>query len=95
MPSARFTLTMLHPRYWPIWCGLGLLWSLVQLPYPWQMAIGRRLGRLAMPLMKRRVQIARRNLELALPELDAAERERLLYANFESVGCAIFETGMA
>ena len=73
----------------------GLLWLLVQLPHPWQMAIGRRLGRIAMRLLKRRVQIARRNLKLALPELEAAERERLLIANFENVGCAVFETGMA
>ncbi len=88
MPSAHLSLTMLHPRYW-------LLWLLVQLPHPWQMAIGRRLGRIAMRLLKRRVQIARRNLQLALPELAAAERERLLIANFENVGCAVFETGMA
>ena len=95
MPSAHLSLTMLHPRYWLLWCGLGLLWLLVQLPHPWQMAIGRRLGRIAMRLLKRRVQIARRNLQLALPELAAAERERLLIANFENVGCAVFETGMA
>ncbi|MBP8224353.1 MAG: LpxL/LpxP family Kdo(2)-lipid IV(A) lauroyl/palmitoleoyl acyltransferase, partial [Aeromonas sp.] len=95
MPSAHLSLTMLHPRYWLLWCGLGLLWLLVQLPHPWQMAIGRRLGRIAMRLLKRRVQIARRNLQLALPELEAAERERLLIANFENVGCAVFETGMA
>lgn len=95
MPSAHLSLTMLHPRYWLLWCGLGLLWLLVQLPHPWQMAIGRRLGRIAMRLLKRRVQIAHRNLQLALPELDDAERERLLIANFENVGCAVFETGMA
>ena len=93
-PTARLSLAMYHPRYWPLWAGLGLLWLLVQLPYPWQMALGRKLGRLSMLLLKRRVQIARRNLQLAMPELDDAARERLLVANFESVGCAVFETGM-
>ncbi|MGL4752283.1 MAG: lipid A biosynthesis lauroyl acyltransferase, partial [Aeromonadaceae bacterium] len=63
--------TLFHPRYWLLWCGLGLLWLLVQLPYPFQMRLGRMLGRLAMHFLKRRVHIARRNLELALPELSA------------------------
>lgn len=94
-PTARLSLAMCHPRYWPLWAGLGLLWLSVQLPYRWQMALGRKLGRLSMLLLKRRVQIARRNLQLAMPELDDAARERLLVANFESVGCAVFETGIA
>ena len=94
-PTARLSLAMCHPRSWPLWAGLGLLWLLVQLPYRWQMALGRKLGRLSMLVLKRRVQIARRNLQLAMPELDDAAREQLLVANFESVGCAVFETGIA
>lgn len=91
-----FTPALLHPRYALNWLGLGLLWLLVTL-LPWraQMALGRGLGRLSMKLLKSRVRVARRNLELALPELDASARERTLKANFESVGCAVFETGMA
>ena len=59
---------------------------MVQLPYPWLMALGAALGRLAMPLMRSRVHIARRNLALALPELDEAAREALLKENFANVG---------
>ncbi|MGL4207475.1 MAG: LpxL/LpxP family Kdo(2)-lipid IV(A) lauroyl/palmitoleoyl acyltransferase [Aeromonadaceae bacterium] len=94
-PSPRITPAMLHPRYWANWLGMALLWLVVQLPYGWLMALGRSLGRLAMKLLKRRVQIARRNLELAFPALTPQERERLVIRNFESVGCAIFETGIA
>lgn len=91
-----FTAALLHPRYLFNWLGLGLLWLLVTL-LPWraQMALGRGLGRLSMKLLASRVRVARRNLELALPELDEPTRERTLKANFESVGCALFETGMA
>ncbi|WP_375056968.1 LpxL/LpxP family Kdo(2)-lipid IV(A) lauroyl/palmitoleoyl acyltransferase [Zobellella sp. DQSA1] len=94
LPS--FGTALLHPRYAFNWLGLGLLWLLVTL-LPWraQMALGRGLGRLSIKVLKSRVRVARRNLELALPELGEAERERLLGANFESVGCALFETGMA
>ena len=94
-PGIRITPAMWHPRYWANWLGVALLWLVVQLPYGWQMALGRSLGRLAMRLLKRRQQIARRNLELVFPDLDYQEREQLLVRNFESVGCALFETGMA
>ena len=29
-----FDLSLLHPRNWLTWLGLGVLWLLVQLPYP-------------------------------------------------------------
>ena len=91
-----FTLALLHPRYLFNWLGLGMLWLLVTL-LPWraQMTVGRALGRLSMKILGSRVKIARRNLVLALPELSDAQRADILKANFESVGCAIFETGMA
>lgn len=94
-PSS-FSLALLHPRYALNWLGLSLLWLLVTL-LPWraQMLFGRALGRLSMRILTSRVKIARRNLDLALPELDENERERTLTANFENVGCAVFETGMA
>lgn len=92
---ATFHRALLHPRYWPTWCGLGLLYLLVLLPYPWIRKTGFWLGRLAMRLMKRRVEIARRNLELCFPEMSIQQRENLLVKNFESTGMAVFETGMA
>ena len=94
-PSA-FSLALFHPRYLVNWLGLSILWLLVTL-LPWraQMAFGRGLGRFSMHILKSRVKIARRNLELALPELNEEEREHTLTENFESVGCAVFETGMA
>lgn len=36
-PVSRF----LGPRYWINWLGVGLLWLAVQLPYRWQLALGR------------------------------------------------------
>lgn len=89
------TIAYLHPKYWPLWIGQALLWLLVQLPYGWQMRLGKALGRFSMRLQPRRVAIAQRNLQLAMPELDEPARAVLLRQNFESVGCAIFETGMA
>lgn len=93
--NQRFEREFLRPRYWLLWIGLGILYLLVLLPYPLIYRLGHGLGRIAMPLMKRRVKIARRNLELCFPEMPAAEREALIVKNFESVGMGLFEVGMA
>jgi KDO2-lipid IV(A) lauroyltransferase len=46
MDRPRFRTAFLSPRFWPLWCGLGLLWLIVQLPYPVLLSIGRALGAL-------------------------------------------------
>lgn len=79
------------PRHWPTWIGLGLLWSLAQLPWPLQRGLGRAIGALLPVFARRRVWIARRNLELCFPALDHAARERLLREHLASVGIGLFE----
>lgn len=91
----KFTAALLHPRYWPLWLGIGLLWLVVQLPYPIIYRLGNAMGRLALRLMKRRAKIAYRNLELCFPEMSEAERHRMVVKNFESVGMGVMETGIA
>ncbi|MBS0969879.1 LpxL/LpxP family Kdo(2)-lipid IV(A) lauroyl/palmitoleoyl acyltransferasee [Chimaeribacter arupi] len=90
-----FNRSLLHPRYWLTWLGIGLLYVLVLLPYPVIYWLGTRLGRFSMRFLKRRVHIAQRNLALCFPEMPAAERDVLVRKNFESVGMGLFETGMA
>ncbi|TKI07685.1 Kdo(2)-lipid IV(A) acyltransferase [Martelella alba] len=90
-----FNHSLLHPRYWPTWMGIGLLYLIVLLPYPLLYRLGTGLGRLSMRFLPRRVKIARRNLELCFPKSSPAEREALLIANFHSVGMGLLETGIA
>jgi KDO2-lipid IV(A) lauroyltransferase len=82
------------PRYWPTWLALGLLRLLSRLSYPRLMrvtgAIGAAVGRLPFP----QIRVARRNIELCLPELGAAARQRVLRAHFRSVGMSIGETAL-
>src|SRR5690606_17352650 len=88
-------ISLLQPRYWLTWFGLGLLFLLVQLPYPLLNKLGVWLGRTSMRFLKRRVSIARRNLELCFPEMDKQVLERTIVGNFESLGMGLMETGMA
>ena len=85
-------LNLLAPRYWPTWCGLGLLRSLELLPFRAQLAVGFVLGRILRRLPLPWVRIARCNIALCLPALSAAERARLLDRHCESLGMALCET---
>ncbi|GKX51424.1 LpxL/LpxP family Kdo(2)-lipid IV(A) lauroyl/palmitoleoyl acyltransferase [Budvicia aquatica] len=91
----EFTRELLHPRYWLVWVGIGILYLLVLLPYPWFNRLGRWLGRLAMRVMTRRKKITRRNIELCFPDMTEEQHEQWMIKNFEGTGQAIFETGMA
>ncbi len=41
----KFSPALLHPRYWLLWLGIGLLWLVVQLPYPLIYRLGNAIGR--------------------------------------------------
>jgi KDO2-lipid IV(A) lauroyltransferase len=85
----------LSPRYWPVYFGFGLLRLAAKLPYGVQMALGRGLGRLLRRLLGSRQRVAARNLELCFPELSDAERSAMLDRLWQSIGCMVFEVGMA
>ncbi|KQN60740.1 MULTISPECIES: kdo(2)-lipid IV(A) palmitoleoyltransferase [Rahnella] len=95
MTSPRFRASFLHPRYWLTWFGLGVLFLLVQLPYPVLYRLGVWLGRTSMRFLKRRVSITRRNLQLCFPDLSSEQVEARIVSNFESLGMGLLETGMA
>ena len=82
------------PRYAVVWLLYGAMRLLVRLPFERQLAIGRGLGRLGRIVFAKRARIARRNLEICMPELSADERERLLKQHFEALGASLAETAM-
>lgn len=84
----------LAPRYWPTWLAIGLLRLIEPWPYSWQLLIGTTIGRIARLLPLAQVRIARRNIELCLPELTADARKTLLRRHFESLGIGVCETAL-
>ena len=95
MDRPSFRASFLHPRFWLLWIGLGLLWLVSQLPYRVLLLLGRLLGALMYRVAGSRRRIAAKNLELCFPEKAPAERERLLRENFASTGIAFFEMAMS
>ena len=95
MDRPRFRASFVHPRFWPLWLGLGLLWLVVQLPYRILLLLGRGLGALMYLSARSRRHIVQRNLELCFPQLSASGRQRLVRKNFSSTGIAFFEMAMS
>ena len=95
MDRPRFRAAFLHPRYWALWLGLGVLWLVVQLPYRWLLGLGRLVGWVMYHGAGERRRIAARNLELCFAHMSAPEREALLKENFASSGIALFEMAMS
>jgi KDO2-lipid IV(A) lauroyltransferase len=94
--APQFSIALLHPKYWGVWFGFGLLFATVTvLPYKMTYKLGRGLGLLGLKMGKSRSHVARRNLELAFPKMEAKEREEIIIENFKNSGLAIFETAMA
>lgn len=83
-----------RPRYWPTWALLGFMHGAAKLPPPWQLAIGRGLGRAMRRFRRREERVARRNIELCFPEMSAGDRRQLLDRHFESVGMSLVEMGI-
>lgn len=90
--KAQFSSHLYHPKYWLLWLGVGLMRLTQVLPLRIQMKIGAVLGRLAMGIVGKRVNTAKRNLQLCFPEMSDAEQQALLRENFEQTGKAIFDT---
>ncbi|MBV4534348.1 lipid A biosynthesis lauroyl acyltransferase [Pseudomonas sp. SWRI107] len=95
MERPRFRTFYLHPQFWALWLGLGLLWLIAQLPYRVLLGLGRGLGAVMFRLAGERRRIAARNLELCFPQLSDDERLHLLKENFASTGIAFFEMAMS
>lgn len=70
---------------------LVVLWLLHWLPLPLLGRLGEAIGSLLFALLRKRRRIALTNLALCLPELSAAERERIARQHFRSYARSIIE----
>jgi KDO2-lipid IV(A) lauroyltransferase len=86
---------VIHPRWWPTWIGISVLWLLAQLPYRWLLGIGTLGGRLLMRVLRKRRDIAAINIGLCFPDLSLPERRALVRRHFESLGIAVLEIALS
>jgi len=93
-PSDAFTKKWLHPRYWPTWLGLGLLFVLARIGRPARRVLARGIARLFMRLNRRRVAIAQRNLELCFPDQPTEQRQQWVVRYFYLYFLGLLELGV-
>ncbi len=85
----------LAPRHWPLWFGLALLRLSAWLPYRFLLLLGSGLGRLLYTLVPKRRHIARTNIRLCFPELDATAQEALVRATIRAAAISVFENALS
>ncbi len=84
----------LSPKYWPMWCIIGLLRLAALLPYRGGVAVGRLLGRgiyIAAGARRSTVDI---NLARCFPEKPPAERQRIKECCYRNIGVSLIELAM-
>ena len=89
-----FQWSFLLPKYWPVWFGAGLLYVISWLPFPVIRKLGNGVGYLLGKLAKKRVHVARRNLQLTYPDWTDDQVEVVVQKNLQRAGMALFETVM-
>jgi len=85
----------LHPRYWLLWLGLGIMRLVALLPYRVQMALGSGLGWFFYKFAPERRTFAEINLKMCFPELTEQARQQLLRDHFDALGKGMIETAIA
>lgn len=71
------------------------MWLVAQLPFRWQMAIGKQLGLLSWRLARGRRHVCETNLRLCFPELSADEHRALVRKTFIANGIGFIEIAIA
>lgn len=93
---AKFSKSLLTPKWWPSWLAIALWWTLTQItPFKAQLFLGRQLGRFLNKIGGSRKHIAECNIKACYPELSAQEQEKLVLTVLEETAIGIFESGMA
>ncbi|MGF1525187.1 MAG: lipid A biosynthesis lauroyl acyltransferase [Candidatus Competibacterales bacterium] len=81
-----------HPRHWPWWGAVGLLWLGVRLPFHCWQALGSGLGELLYLTATSRRRVAATNLALCFPHWCPRERRRRCRDHFRALGRGLLET---
>ena len=93
--NTNFKLAYLAPKYWPLLCGVSLLWLVSLMPIAAQQPFGRAIGRLIAKIVPRRLKIAEQNLAFSFPDKSTNEIKALAKLNFEYTGLAVVDTANA
>ena len=84
-----------HPRFWPVWLGIGLLRGLALLPLPVIYILGMGLGELMFIGARSRRRVALRNLSACFPDHSPQAVRRLARKHFRYFAYGLLSTGVS
>lgn len=89
--SPPFSRSLLHPKYWVTWFGMGVSALLSLAPVSIRHALGRQLGSFIYRTNNKRRHIIECNLKHAFPELSEQERGVMGLSSMQWYGCALLD----
>ena len=93
--EVSFEASMLSPRYFLTWLGVGLLYLISLCPIQLQLFLGKLLGLILHTLGNQRKKIVEINLKLCFPNKTEEERKEMVKEVFKDMGKGLIETGIA
>ena len=93
--NPKFSLDLVHPRYFLTWLGMAILYSCKNLPYSLITKLGSFLGLLMLKLTPHRKEITQTNFKVCYPNKTEGEINDLVNKNFQNLGIGLFEMGIA
>ena len=93
--EVSFEASMLSPRYFLTWLGMGLLYLTSLLPIQLQLFLGQLLGLILYASGTHRKKIVEVNLKLCFPNITEGTRKEMVKEVFKDMGKGLLETGIA
>jgi lipid A biosynthesis lauroyl/palmitoleoyl acyltransferase len=87
----NFSLSLLHPKYFITWLGLGLFFVISLLPTPLRHGFGNKLGEIIYKRNGKRRNTVKTNLTIAFPDIDKKQRDDLALRHLQWYGCALID----
>ncbi len=89
--GSAFKTSLLYPRFWVTWLGLGVLFLISLMPQIMRHYMGRKIGKLIYAHNKKRREIVLINIKIAFPDLDADSQQQLVKQHLQWYGCALMD----
>ena len=88
-------IEFIHPKFYPTWILILLMRVAVFIPFQFQVILGKAIGKLIYPFMKKLRETAYSNISNCFPEKKQPQVTLLVKQHFDAIGISLFETANA
>ena len=88
-------IEFIHPKFYPTWILILLMRIGVFIPFQFQVILGKAIGKLIYPFMKKLRETAYSNISNCFPDKKQPQVTLLVKQHFDAIGISLFETANA